>query len=102
MAAKAGATYVSPFIGRIDDTGHDGMELIAEIMNTWANYDLDTKVLAASVRHPTHVLQCIQLGAHTATMPAKTFRQLMSHPLTDRGLEGFMRDWAEVEKAGNA
>ena len=102
LAAKAGATYVSPFIGRIDDTGHDGMELIAEIMNTWANYDIDTKVLAASIRHPTHVLQCIQLGAHTATMPAKTFRQLMSHPLTDKGLEGFMRDWAEVEAAGNA
>ena len=102
LAAKAGATYVSPFIGRIDDTGHDGMELIAEIMNTWANYNLDTKVLAASIRHPTHVLQCIQLGAHTATMPAKIFRQLMTHPLTDKGLEGFMRDWAEVQAAGNA
>ena len=103
MAAKAGATYVSPFIGRIDDTGHDGMNLIAEIMETWANYPyITTKVLAASIRHPTHVLQCIQLGAHTATMPAKTFRQLMKHPLTDRGLEGFMKDWAEVEKAGNA
>ena len=94
MAAKAGATYV---------TGHDGMTLIAEIMDTWANYpSITTKVLAASIRHPTHVLQCIQLGAHTATMPAKTFRQLMKHPLTDRGLEGFMKDWAEVEKAGNA
>ena len=103
MAAKAGATYVSPFIGRIDDTGHDGMILIAEIMETWSNYPtITTKVLAASIRHPTHVLQCIQLGAHTATMPAKTFRQLMKHPLTDRGLEGFMKDWAEVEKAGNA
>ena len=103
MAAKAGATYVSPFIGRIDDTGHDGMNLIAEIMETWHNYpSIDTKVLAASIRHPTHVLQCIQMGAHTATMPAKTFRQLMTHPLTDKGLEGFMRDWAEVEKAGNA
>ena len=103
MAAKAGATYVSPFIGRIDDTGHDGMNLIAEIMETWNNYpSITTKVLAASIRHPTHVLQCIQLGAHTATMPAKTFRQLMTHPLTDKGLEGFMRDWAEVEKAGNA
>ncbi len=103
MAAKAGATYVSPFIGRIDDTGHDGMNLIAEIMDTWANYpSITTKVLAASIRHPTHVLQCITLGAHTATMPAKTFRQLMKHPLTDRGLEGFMRDWEEVEKAGNA
>ncbi len=102
MAAKAGATYVSPFIGRIDDTGHDGMNLIAEIMETWSKYDVSTKVLAASIRHPTHVLQCMQLGAHTATMPAKIFRQLMKHPLTDRGLEGFMRDWAEVEAAGKA
>ncbi|DAC32857.1 MAG TPA: fructose-6-phosphate aldolase, partial [Candidatus Poseidoniaceae archaeon] len=83
--------------------GHDGMNLIAEIMETWHNYpSIHTKVLAASIRHPTHVLQCIQMGAHTATMPAKIFRQLMTHPLTDKGLEGFMRDWAEVEKAGNA
>lgn len=102
MAAKAGATYVSPFIGRIDDTGHDGMNLIAEIMETWSKYNISTKVLAASIRHPTHMLQCMQLGAHTATMPAKIFKQLMTHPLTDRGLEGFMRDWAEVEAAGNA
>ena len=102
MAAKAGATYVSPFIGRIDDTGHDRMNLIAEIMETWEKYDISTKVLAASIRHPTHVLQCMQLGAHTATMPAKIFRQLMKHPLTDKGLEGFMRDWAEVEAAGKA
>ena len=102
MAAKAGATYVTPFIGRIYDTGHYGMNLIAEIMETWSIYDISTKVLAASIRHPTHVLQCMQLGAHTATMPAKIFRQLMKHPLTDRGLEGFMRDWAEVEAAGKA
>ena len=102
MAAKAGATYVSPFIGRIDDTGHDGMNLIAEIMETWERYDVSTKVLAASIRHPTHVLQCMQLGAHTATMPAKIFRQLMNHPLTDKVLDGFMRDWAEVEAAGKA
>ena len=103
MAAKAGATYVSPFIGRIDDTGHDGMTLIAEIMETWNNYpDITTKVLAASIRHPTHVLQCIQLGAHTATMPTKIFRQLIKHPLTDKGIDGFMKDWAEVEAAGKA
>ena len=102
MAAKAGATYVSPFIGRIDDTGHDGMNLIAEIMETWSRYNVSTKVLAASIRHPTHVLQCMQLGAHTATMPAKIFRQLMKHPLTDKGLDGFMKDWAEVEAAGKA
>ena len=102
MAAKAGATYVSPFIGRVDDTGSDGMTLIAEIMSTWENYDIKTKVLAASIRHPTHVLACMQLGAHTVTMPTKTFRQLMKHPLTDKGLEGFLKDWAEVEAAGNA
>ena len=102
MAAKAGATYVSPFIGRIDDTGSDGMTLIAEIMATWENYDVKTKVLAASIRHPTHVLACMQLGAHTVAMPTKTFRQLMKHPLTDKGLDGFMKDWAEVEAAGNA
>ena len=102
IAAKAGATYVSPFIGRIDDTGSDGMTLIAEIMATWENYDVKTKVLAASIRHPTHVLACMQLGAHTVTMPTKTFRQLMKHPLTDKGLDGFMKDWAEVEAAGNA
>ena len=103
MAAKAGATYVSPFIGRIDDTGHEGMNLIAEIMNTWENYpEISTKVLAASIRHPTHLLQCLQLGAHTATMPAKIFRQLIKHPLTDKGIDGFMKDWAEVEAAGNA
>ena len=102
MAAKAGATYVSPFIGRIDDTGHDGMNLIAEIMETWEKYDVSTKVLAASIRHPTHVLQCMQLGAHTSTMPDKIFRHLMKHPLTYKGLEGFLRDWAEVEAAGKA
>lgn len=102
MAAKAGATYVSPFVGRIDDTGHDGMELIAQIMNVWEQYGPSTKVLAASIRHPTHVLQCMQMGAHTATMPAKIFRQLMKHPLTDKGLENFLKDWADVEAAGNA
>ena len=103
MAAKAGATYVSPFIGRIDDTGHEGINLIAEIMTTWENYpEITTKVLAASIRHPTHLLQCLQLGAHTATMPAKIFRQLIKHPLTDKGIDGFMKDWAEVEAAGNA
>ncbi len=103
MASKAGALYVSPFIGRIDDTGHDGMELIGEIMATWESYGIDsTKVLAASIRHPQHILQCMLLGAHTATMPTKVFKQLVKHPLTDRGLESFMADWAEVEKAGNA
>lgn len=103
MAAKAGAAYVSPFIGRIDDIGQEGMDLIAQIMAIWNQYpEINTKVLAASIRHPTHVLECLQLGAHTATMPAKIFRQLMKHPLTDSGIEKFLSDWAEVENAGNA
>lgn len=102
MAAKAGAMYVSPFIGRIDDTGHDGMELIAQLMGTWEAYGIETKVLAASIRHPTHMLQCMQLGAHTATMPTKIFRQLVKHPLTDLGLAAFLADWADVEGAGKA
>ena len=103
MAAKAGAMYVSPFVGRIDDIGHDGMDLIAQIMRIWDQYpDIETKVLAASIRHPTHILECLQLGAHTATMPTKIFRQLMKHPLTDSGIERFLSDWADVENAGTA
>jgi transaldolase len=103
MAAKAGAMYVSPFIGRIDDTGADGMDLIAEIMTIWDMYpEIDTKVLAASIRNPMHILQSMQMGAHTATMPTKIFRQLVKHPLTDKGLQQFLDDWAEVEAAGNA
>ena len=103
MAAKAGAMYVSPFVGRIDDIGHEGMDLIAQIMRIWEQYpEIETKVLAASIRHPTHVLECLQLGAHTATMPTKIFRQLMKHPLTDSGIERFLSDWADVENAGNA
>ncbi len=103
MAAKAGASYVSPFIGRIDDIGQEGIELIAQIMTIWNQYpEIKTKVLAASIRHPTHVLECLQLGAHTATMPTKIFRQLMKHPLTDSGIERFLADWADVENAGNA
>ena len=103
MAAKAGAMYVSPFIGRLDDTGQDGVDLIAQIMSIWDCYKpLETKVLAASIRHPTHMLQCMQLGAHTATLPTKIFRQLVKHPLTDRGLDAFLADWAAVEGAGNA
>ncbi len=103
MAAKAGAMYVSPFIGRIDDTGADGMDLIAEIMTIWDFYpELDTKVLAASIRNPMHILQAMQMGAHTATMPTKIFRQLVKHPLTDKGLQQFLDDWSEVEAAGRA
>tara|TARA_B100001113_G_C21088258_1_gene613099 strand:+ start:769 stop:1431 length:663 start_codon:yes stop_codon:yes gene_type:complete len=103
MAAKAGAMYVSPFVGRLDDIGQEGMDLISQIMLIWDRYpEINTKVLAASIRHPTHVLECLQLGAHTATMPTKIFRQLMKHPLTDSGIERFLSDWADVENAGNA
>ncbi len=103
MAAKAGAMYVSPFIGRIDDTGADGMDLMAEIMTIWDYYpELDTKVLAASIRNPMHILQAMQMGTHTATMPTNIFRQLVKHPLTDKGLQQFLDDWTEVEAAGNA
>ena len=103
MAAKARAMYVSPFVGRLDDIGQEGMDLISQIMIIWDRYpEINTKVLAASIRHPTHVLECLQLGAHTATMPTKIFRQLMKHPLTDSGIERFLSDWADVENAGNA
>ena len=103
MSAKAGAMYVSPFIGRIDDTGHNGMDLISDILQTWHNYpEIKTKVLAASIRHPTHVLECMRLGAHTVTMPTKIFRQLMKHPLTDKGIQAFLDDWSEVKKEGRA
>ena len=103
MAAKAGAMYVSPFIGRIDDTGADGMDLIAEIMTIWDfSPELDPKVLAASIRNPMHILQAMQMGAHTATMPTKIFRQLVKHPLTDKGLQQFLDDWSEVEAVGRA
>ncbi|WP_145137736.1 fructose-6-phosphate aldolase [Roseomonas gilardii] len=97
LAAKAGATFVSPFIGRLDDTGHDGMQLIADIMQIYKAYPhLKTEVLAASVRHPVHLLQCAKLGAHVATLPPSVIRALVKHPLTDKGLEGFMADWKKT------
>jgi len=98
LAAKAGATFVSPFVGRLDDVAQDGMELIEQIVQIYQNYDFETEVLVASVRHPVHVLQAALIGAHAATIPAKTLHQLMKHPLTDRGIEGFLADWS---KAGN-
>ena len=94
MAAKAGATFISPFIGRLDDIGHDGMQLIEEICQVYSNYpELDTEVLAASVRHPLHVKQIAEIGAHVMTAPAKVIRSLTKHPLTDKGLEAFLKDW---------
>ncbi len=96
LAAKAGATYVSPFVGRLDDTGQDGMELIADIVQAFERYSFATEVLAASIRHSAHVLQAVRLGAHVSTMPWKVMKAMVDHPLTDKGNEAFMKDWARV------
>ena len=93
MAAKAGATYVSPFVGRLDDINAVGMELIQELVQIFANYDLPTNVLAASNRSPRHVTDAALAGAQVATIPTKVFDQMLAHPLTDRGIEGFLADW---------
>lgn len=96
LAAKAGATYVSPFIGRLDDVGQEGMQLIAEILEIYEHYDFDTQVLVASVRHPMHVVEAARLGADVATVPFKVLTQLYRHPLTDVGLEKFLADWQKT------
>jgi transaldolase len=96
LAAKAGATYISPFVGRIDDIGGDGMELVAQLCNVYSNYDLPTQVLAASIRHPVHVVQAAELGAHVATLPHKVILQLAKHPLTDSGLAQFLVDAKKI------
>jgi len=97
MAAKAGATYASPFVGRLDDIATDGMELIRQICTIYRNYAYETQVLVASVRHPIHVVKAAMLGAHVVTMPAKVIGQLAAHPLTDIGLERFLADWEKVK-----
>ena len=96
LAAKAGATFISPFIGRIDDISGDGMELIAQIRQIYDNYSIETEILAASIRHPQHMLQSLMIGADCATIPSKVLYQLLRHPLTDKGLEGFMNDWKSL------
>lgn len=97
LAAKAGATYISPFIGRLDDIGHDGMQLIQEIRAVYDNYpSIETEILAASIRHPNHVLQSAMIGADVATIPPKIIWQLYNHTLTDKGLDAFVKDWAET------
>jgi transaldolase len=98
LAAKAGATYVSPFVGRLDDVSEDGMALIAQILEIFRNYDFATKVLVASVRHPLHVLEAARLGADVATIPLNVLEQLAKHPLTDLGLKKFLADWEKVPK----
>jgi transaldolase len=98
LAAKVGAAYVSPFIGRLDDQGQDGMELIRDIVQIYRNYSYTTKVLVASVRHPIHVLEAAKLGADIATMPYAVMEKLVQHPLTDLGLARFLNDWEKVPK----
>ena len=98
LAAKAGATIISPFIGRLDDQGEDGMGLIAEIMEIWNEYGFETEVLVASVRHPRHVIDGARLGAHIATIPYEVFKKLPKHGLTDSGLKKFLEDWEKVKK----
>jgi transaldolase len=96
LAAKAGANYVSPFVGRLDDVGHEGMELVSEILQIYDAYGFETEVIVASVRHPQHVLQSALLGADIVTVPFKVIKQLAKHPLTDVGLERFLEDWVKV------
>jgi transaldolase len=98
LAAKAGATYISPFIGRLDDISTPGMELISQILQIYRNYDFKTQVLVASVRHPIHVVEAAMLGADVVTMPYKVIDQLINHPLTDIGLQKFLEDWKKQER----
>jgi len=96
LASKAGATYVSPFIGRLDDAGHEGMKVIEEIVQIFRNYEIPTQVLVASIRHPVHVVEAAKLGAHVATMPPDVLDRMVKHPLTDVGLRRFLDDWAKA------
>lgn len=96
MAAKAGATFISPFVGRLDDIATDGMQLIADIVEIYTNYDFATEVLVASIRHPMHLIESAKLGADVATIPPSVMHQLIKHPLTDRGLEAFLADWKKT------
>jgi transaldolase len=98
MAAKAGAAYVSPFVGRLDDISHDGMTLVSQILDIYDNYGLKTEVIVASVRNPLHVLDAATSGAHIATIPFSVLSQLAKHPLTDIGIERFLKDWEKVPK----
>jgi transaldolase len=99
LAAKAGASYVSPFVGRLDDIGQDGMELVQEIVDIYSNYEYETEILVASVRHPIHLVQAARMGADIATMPFKVIEQLLKHPLTDSGLAKFLADWETTQGA---
>ncbi|MCL2048207.1 MAG: fructose-6-phosphate aldolase [Defluviitaleaceae bacterium] len=98
LAARAGATYVSPFLGRLDDIGMDGMNLIEEICDIFDVHGIKTEIIAASIRNPIHVISAARLGAHIATIPYPTFVQMLNHPLTDSGIERFLKDWEGVQK----
>jgi transaldolase len=102
LAAKAGAAYVSPFIGRLDDAGQEGMAVIREIVQIFKNYQFDTNVLVASVRHPLHVIEAGKIGAHVVTLPPDILGKMMSHPLTDKGLSAFLSDWEKVKKENSS
>ncbi len=97
LAAKAGATYISPFVGRLDDISTNGMDLIAQIVQIYDNYDYQTQVLVASIRHPLHLVEAALLGAHVSTMPFSVIDKLFNHPLTDSGLEKFLSDWKKTQ-----
>lgn len=99
LAAKAGAKYVSPFIGRLDDIGHDGMQLIKEIKTIFSNYDFKTQILVASVRHPLHVIEAAKIGADVVTLPPAVLDKMLGHPLTEIGLKNFLADWEKLKKA---
>ncbi|HLR21604.1 MAG TPA: fructose-6-phosphate aldolase [Tissierellaceae bacterium] len=96
LAAKAGATYVSPFVGRLDDIGHDGLCLIEDIVNIFDRHNIDTEIISASIRHPIHVLESAKAGATISTIPYKVFNQMVDHPLTDTGIEKFLEDWNNI------
>lgn len=98
LAAKAGATYVSPFIGRLDDTGHDGMQIARDMVNVFKLYNFKTEIIVASIRHPLHVIEAAKAGAHVATVPFNVIEKMFDHPLTDAGLKKFLNDWEKVLK----
>ena len=99
LVGKVGATYVSPFVGRLDDVSHVGMDLIRDIVTIYRNYSFPTQVLAASLRHPLHIVDAAKAGAHVATMPYKVIEQLIKHPLTDKGLAQFLKDWEKAQQS---
>lgn len=97
LMAKAGAAYVSPFVGRLDDVSEDGMQLVEDMVDIYTNYDFETEIIVASIRHPLHVVESARLGAHIATIPPEVVRKLVAHPLTDKGLAAFLADWRKLQ-----